>query len=223
MKYIRFASCAACILLSAFAWSQTATPTAIGQCKLVYVTDFDLDAANYKGDTSLVSKLPEAPVPRPHILRKKKETPAQRAQDLVNLMSTSLVKDLTKAGYTAQRLLADDPKPMSGWQIRGVFTDVEEGNQVRRAVFGFGSGASKMELYVNASNLAHPEQPLYTVDTQKNSGKMPGAVITLNPIVAGAKFVMEKNAPEKTIKKTATQISKDMVAKMSASDAACSN
>jgi hypothetical protein len=38
-----------------------------------------------------------------------------------------------------------------------------------------------------------------------------GAVITLNPYLAAAKFVMEKNAPEKTVKKTASQISAEVV------------
>jgi hypothetical protein len=34
----------------------------------------------------------------------------------------------------------------------------------------------------------------------------------MNPYVAAAKFVMEKDAPEKTIKKTAADISKDIIA-----------
>jgi hypothetical protein len=36
-------------------------------------------------------------------------------------------------------------------------------------------------------------------------------VISLNPYVAAAKFVMEKNAPENTVKSTASAISKDIV------------
>src|SRR5699024_10126674 len=107
-------------------------------------------------------------VPRPHIIRKKKETPEEQAQNMVNIMSTSLVKDLTNDGYTAQRLRSDDPKPMSGWVVRGVFTQVEEGNRVYRAAVGFGSGADKMELHVSASNL-QDMKPLYTTDTKKSS------------------------------------------------------
>jgi hypothetical protein len=45
----------------------------------------------------------------------------------------------------------------------------------------------------------------------RTSGKKMGAVITLNPYLAAAKFVMEKNAPEKTVKKTASQISAEVV------------
>jgi hypothetical protein len=32
----------------------------------------------------------------------------------------------------------------------------------------------------------------------------------MNPYVAAAKFVMEKNAPEKTVKKTASEISEEV-------------
>ena len=60
-----------------------------------------------------------------------------------------------------------------------------------------------MELYVTVSDASQPEQSLYEASTGKSSGNKPGAVITLNPYVGAAKFVMTKNAPEKTIKKTA--------------------
>jgi hypothetical protein len=48
--------------------------------------------------------------------------------------------------------------------------------------------------------------------TSGESGKKLGAAITMNPYAAATKFVMEKNAPEKTIKKTAGDISKDIIA-----------
>ena len=63
-----------------------------------------------------------------------------------------------------------------------------------------------MALYVTVADLSRPEQSLYDVSTQGSSGKKPGAVITLNPYVGAAKFVMTKNAPEKMVKKTASQI-----------------
>jgi hypothetical protein len=68
-----------------------------------------------------------------------------------------------------------------------------------------------MDLYVTMNDLSHPEQPLYNVSESGNSGKKMGAAITMNPYVAAAKFVMEKNAPEKTVKKTASEISEDII------------
>ena len=46
---------------------------------------------------------------------------------------------------------------------------------------------------------------------------------TMNPYVAAAKFVMEKNAPEKTIKKTADDISKDIIAHLKQHEAVASS
>ena len=51
---------------------------------------------------------------------------------------------------------------------------------------------------------------MYEVANNENSGKKIGAVITMNPYVAAAKFVMEKNAPDKTVKKTASEVAKEI-------------
>ena len=126
-------------------------------------------------------------------------------------MSKSLVGDLQKAGYKTQRLVPGDAKPGSGAWVHGIFTEVDEGNQRRRAVVGFGAGEAKMDLYVTLTDLAHPETPLYNMAKDANSGNKIGAVVTMNPYVAAVKYVMEKNAPEKTVKKIAKEISDQVV------------
>ena len=68
-----------------------------------------------------------------------------------------------------------------------------------------------MELYVTLTDLAYPDKPLYNEAKDQDSGKKIGAVITMNPYVAAAKYVMEKNAPEKAVKKTASEISAETV------------
>jgi hypothetical protein len=73
-----------------------------------------------------------------------------------------------------------------------------------------------MQLYVNVADAAHPQQNLYTIDKDDTSGKKPGALITMNPIAAGAKFVMEKNASDKVVKKTAKQVSDEVAQKINA-------
>jgi len=198
----------------AFAGNQPSTP-APGQGKVVFVQNFELDAENFQSDSSLVSKLPEGPLPRPHVIRGKKEDPATQVQKIVNTMSNDLLKDLEKEGFTARRLLPGDPPPSDGWLLHGVFTEVDEGNRVRRAVIGFGAGAAKMSLYADVSDLSHPNQPLYALADNGTSGKMPGAAITMSPVAAGVKFAMEKNADSKAIKKTAEQIVDELVKKMS--------
>jgi hypothetical protein len=76
--------------------------------------------------------------------------------------------------------------------VHGVFTQVDEGNRRQRAITGFGAGDVKMDLNVTLSNLASPQKPLYEAARENTSKNMPGAVITLDPYVAAAKFVMEK-------------------------------
>ncbi len=81
---------------------------------------------------------------------------------------------------------------------------MDEGSRIHRAVIGFGSGQATMNLYVTLTDLAHPEKNRCTRSRRMAPAKTKaGAVITMNPYVAAAKFVMEKNAPEKMVKQTA--------------------
>jgi len=175
----------------------------------VYVRDFELDAENVKVDSGVVGRVRPGLIERPS--KREEHDPEAQAKKLVDTMSKDLISDLQKAGYKAQRLGPDDPAPTTGALVSGVFTEVDEGNRMHRALIGFGSGSAKMELYVTLSNLANPQKPLYNVTQEDTSGKRPGAAITLNPYAAAVKFAMEKNAPEKTVKKTASQISKEVV------------
>src|ERR1700732_1457810 len=60
--------------------------------KVVYVSDFELDVLGGKDDKK--TPLPAAPSDS-----KKEEDPAEQASKLVDLMSSTLVKELEKAGY----------------------------------------------------------------------------------------------------------------------------
>jgi hypothetical protein len=176
----------------------------------IYVSDFELDAQNVQVDQgSAVSQRRPGILERPQ--KREQSDPAAQAKKLVETMSQSIVSDLQKVGYKAQRLKSDDPKPTSGVWLHGIFTQVEEGSRLQRAVIGFGSDQAKMELFVTLTNLASPEKPLYTNSQEGASKDKPGAIITMNPYVAAAKFVMAKNAPENTVKSTASAISKDIV------------
>ncbi len=209
--------------------AQTATAQApAGQPKLtshnftkdmtVYVSDFELEAQNVKVDKGgIVGQVRPGIIERPS--KRKQQDPEAQAKKIVDEMSKDLIDDLQKAGYKAQRLAADDPRPTSGAWVHGVFTEVDEGNRMRRAIIGFGSGEAKMELYVTLADLSHPDQPLYDVAEKDNSGKKPGAAITMNPYAAAAKFVMEKNASGKTVKKTASAVSAEVVKHLKPQDA----
>jgi hypothetical protein len=181
----------------------------------LYIQDFELDAADVTTDQRRHGIAPLHRITG----REESSDPQSVAQHVVNLMSASLLEDFTKAGYTAKRLGPDDSRPAFGILISGVFTELDEGNRLRRAVIGFGAGAANMQIYVTATDLQHPEQALYQAARDDSSGKAPGAVITMNPAVAAVKFVMSKGATDKTVKKTAKQVVSDFDKRMQTSSA----
>ena len=188
---------------------RSAQKAAPDKSKTIYVADFELDAQNVQPDEAPSGRI-RGNGPLRRATGHGTGDAAQQAQHIVNLMADSLVSDFEKAGYIAQRVAPGSESIGAGYLVKGVFTEVDQGNRVRRAVIGFGAGQVNMQLYVNVSDAAHPQENLYTLDKDDTSGKKPGAVITMNPIVAGAKFVMEKNASDKVVKKTAKQISEEV-------------
>jgi hypothetical protein len=176
---------------------------------IVYVTDFDLEfpPGAQSQDASL---LRQGPVAR---LRERVQggDPVTKAHAAVGLMAASITDDLNSDGVPAQRLHVGDLRPTSGWLVRGVVTELDEGNQLRRAMVGFGAGESELQLWVGVTDLArNPDAPFYTLEAKDSSGKMPGAVVKFNPYVAAAKFVMSRHATDRDVKATASAIAKSI-------------
>ncbi len=184
----------------------------------VYFADFDLDAEDIQSDTGLLSALPAQPLgggilPRPFGILP--EDRAATAHDLVETMANALVKDLKEAGFEAQRTTAGGTLPPEGWLLRGVFTEIDQGNRLRRAVIGFGAGKTDLQVATTLDDLsAGAPQPFYQVDTAAQSGKMPGAIITLNPAVAAARFVLAGGDLDRNTRDTASQIAKSVAARV---------
>src|SRR5579863_7401585 len=150
---------------------------------IIYVSDFELDAQNVNVDKGgVVSQVRPGILGRPS--KREKQDPEAQARKIVDPMSKSIVEDLQKAGYKAQRLPTGAARPATGAWIHGVFTEVDEGNQRRRALIGFGAGAANTDLYVTLTDLANPDKPLYNESKDQDSGKKIGAAITMNPYVA---------------------------------------
>ena len=96
---------------------------------VVYVADFDLDAADIKAEKGLLPPPPKLPGPLGNALPPPPgapKDPQKLARELVDEMSEALVKELTKAVFTARRLPSANTLPASGWLVRGVFTDVDD-------------------------------------------------------------------------------------------------
>lgn len=178
---------------------------------IVYIADFELDAATIQSGPSLLPRpqLPHGPLGGVLLARRPgaPKDPAARARELVDLMARSLAQDLNTAGIPARRLAPGEPPPPSGWLVRGVFTDVNEGNRLRRALIGFGQGETQLQLVIAIDDLkAGTPQPFYQLDTSAESGKAPGAAITLNPYLAAARFVMSGSDLDRNVRETAQKV-----------------
>lgn len=211
--------CAFAPLASAQVLGAPAAPGPAPGAPLVYVTDFELDAGNVKQDSNPVENAREhmgGLLPRP-LLRHR--DPQQQAAQVVTKMADALVNDLRAKGLDARRLPSGAPLPAQGWLVRGVFLSVDEGNSLRRAVVGFGSGASQIELAVAVDDLAaQAPQPLYQVIDSESSHAKPGAgaAIALNPYVAAAKFVLARADDRKNVDRAAAEVADSVAARVRA-------
>jgi hypothetical protein len=190
------------------------TPTA--KPVTIYVADFDLDAADIKSQPGLLPQPPALPGPFGDVLPPlpgASKDPQKLARELVGEMSESLVKDFTKAGFTARRLTDTRALPASGWLVRGVFTDVNQGNQLRRAVIGFGAGKTDLQALVDIADLSRgTPRNFYELNTTADSGKAPGAAPTLvlGPAGVAARYVIAGNDLKRNVTQTASRIAEEV-------------
>jgi hypothetical protein len=171
----------------------------------VYVEDFSIDVE--------ASEPRKGPLGRPRLLPQLGgEDPATHARRIVDELAVSLVKDLNAAGVAAERLPSGGRLPLEGWLIRGVFSEADTGNRLRRAVIGFGSGKTDMEVQVGVADLAaNPTESFLLFGTLTDPSRLPGGVVTRNPYVVAAKFVLEKGAPRRDVEHTAKAIADEIV------------
>jgi len=188
-----------------------------GTPAMIYVSDFDLDASKIRSEQGILSVPPRLPGPLGKILPPPPGAPKDPqvlARDIVSSMSTSLVEELGKAGLNARRIVSGVPLPSSGWLVRGVFTDVSQGNQLRRAVIGFGAGKTDLQVLVDISDLAQgAPRPFYELNTTADSGNAPGAgpTILLGPAGVAARFVIAGKDLDRGVKQTAAKIAAEVV------------
>lgn len=180
---------------------------------IVYVADFELGLEAIKHEDGTLSELPGPTARAGSRLSGASGDRAARAKELVTLMSTSLIKELTERTFAARRLAAGAPLPSSGWLLRGVFLEVQEGNRVRRSLVGFGQGKTDVQVVTTLNDLTQGQpKPLYEVATAASSGSTPGAAPTLalGPYGAAARFVMAGQDVEKNVKQTAARIAEQV-------------
>ena len=175
---------------------------------IVYVTDFGLVPGEIEDDKGVLSEVPLVKVPA-KLLLYGQEPPTERAKQLVNLMSTSLVKDIEAKGYVAQRYNPETQTPTNGWLIRGMYTKVQEGNRLQRTLIGFGAGETDADVVVVFDDLSKgPPEPFCELDTKADSGKLPGTapLLVLTPYGTAARFLLAGTDLEQNVRETAHKI-----------------
>jgi Domain of unknown function (DUF4410) len=103
----------------------------------------------------------------------------QVARDTAHNVCLQVASGLAKKGYTS--VCQERGVPISGDNVLivdGEFTDINEGNRLRRTIIGFGAGASTLDtsVHVYQRSGGAPQQVL-AFNTHADSGKMPGAVV----------------------------------------------
>jgi len=108
------------------------------------------------------------------------ERDAAIGQQVATSLADALVTQINDLGLVAMR--ADNQTDVSptALVLTGQFIDINEGNRLRRLVIGFGAGASKVDTQVQ---LLAPSggrfRTLLDFKTHAESGKMPGAAVTM--------------------------------------------
>lgn len=165
---------------------------------VIYLSEFELPAVPPRRPSDLSGSLP------------KDQEPSEQARRILMALRFDLTESLRKAGFSAQSFPPQSGRPDHGVLIRGVFTEPDEYNRVRRVIFGSGSPSTKFVLYVGVANLARPDQPLYQlvpfsapgfpVDTRF------GPLITINSYLPVTSFDLPRRPSDDDLKRTAGDI-----------------
>jgi hypothetical protein len=194
----------------AAALASSTTTTLVANPRPVVVHDFAFDVAHLRTDEGVMSGR-EGPAKRILGNLRPEETPAQKAARLAGLLSETIAKELTALKIPATREPQGTPWPATGLVVRGEFLQVDEGNRLKRAVVGFGAGATEALVQVEVYDLAqNREKPILVYGTGTGSKPTPGGVVSMNPYAMAAKYVLSRNATEKDVRNLGKQIAKDL-------------
>jgi hypothetical protein len=181
---------------------------------VVYVKDFDLEPMNFRPESGILPIRPlsvGAPGAFITLLLGVPAESAARERGLVKLMSSALVDQLASAGMNAQPLPSGELFPKTGWLVRGAFVQVDEGNRLRRALIGFGSGATRLRVVVWVSDLTYGSSgPFCALDTSAHSSRKPGAALSFDPYVGAARFVVGGLDLDTNVTQVAAEIANDI-------------
>lgn len=122
-------------------------------------------------------------------------------------LDDALQKALLARQVKVQPLNDQAALPESGWLVQGQVAS-QAGRRLVRTAVGFGAGASAVEAQVWISDLTAGE--VQQLSAQDRSGRLPGALLTRNPQLAAAKFLLERRALNRNIDEVAGELADDI-------------
>ncbi len=179
----------ACLLLSTFMLfgcaKATITPdetpsTLVGTAHRpdrIVVYDFTVSAENVTENQGPIQRALRAAKGEDEQQQERLKT----GQDAAHELSQALVKELQSLGFNAENLPRGTPVSGNVMIIDGQLLSANEGNRARRLIIGFGAGASSLDTQVNVSQVSGGGGPVQVMsfETRADSGKMPGAALTM--------------------------------------------
>jgi Domain of unknown function (DUF4410) len=197
--------------------SNTSAMPAAKSPRVIYVNSFSLSQATKADD-----RQSSGGGGRPHLLgalrggqqetiigQHREEQKEQTLAKVPGALQKALIADLSQSIAPARSGNGTDAPP-DCWIITGEFLEVDAGSRALQAEVGFGAGQSQLEVRARVYSTRDLNRPFLTFDSQGASGHMPGAVLSKNPYVAAAKFVMSKREPEREAKKVANSIAQEI-------------
>jgi hypothetical protein len=121
------------------------SPGAVPRPELIVVNDFATGHNDVTLDGAIGSRLMRAVKDKPA-----SEEEVALAHAVARILTENLVKEISKHGFTAvaaSAAPAGSAAPASRLSIEGQFLAIDQGNQLRRAVVGFGAGASEVRTW----------------------------------------------------------------------------
>ncbi len=128
-----------------------------------------------------------------------------RAYGAASTLAQDMVKALNARGAKACYLSADDPKPVSGWLVSGVFYATDTKGPLASLLTG-PSKTPNTEVTVSVTDLASTApQPFATIGSNY-ALKGQGSLFSTNPYEVAAKFVVHKIEAGKSIHSLSDEI-----------------
>jgi uncharacterized protein DUF4410 len=197
----------------------------VSRPRVIYVADFAIDTSLVQTssdvpsqvigrDGGLIARLRE----HAGSARQADSTnPEIEASQAVDQLAKSIVSTFVNVGMPAERIAAGTTIPADCWLMRGEFDKLSEGNRLQQSVIGFGAGQPEVEVSgAIVATQAGTATTILGFGDESQQHRMPGGIVTRNPYVIAAKFVMSRHATGRDVQQLGASLASEIVSYMRA-------